>query len=195
MTIASEKKAGFDFVAIDFETANYDSASAVSIGLIKYVDGAEVDSLYSLIKPPVLYIRPDFTQIHGLTVADVRDAPSFDAIWGDVFAFIDGYCLIAHNAGFDMKVLKSVLEHYLIKIPALYSACSLKMARKLWKKPQVESRALTALAEHFGIIYDAHNALDDARTCAKIVMLAANECEAANLKQLLHKTAQKKIRV
>ena len=184
---------GFDFVAIDFETAAYDSASAVSIGLVKYVDGGEVDSFYSLIKPPVLYIRPDFTKIHGLTVDDVRDAPTFDAIWENVLAFIEGYCLIAHNSGFDMRVLKSVLEHYGIKLPALYSACSLKMARKLW--PHLPSRALTFLGEHFNIDYDAHNALADARTCAKIVMLAANECGAETLKQLLHKTAQKKVRL
>ena len=56
-----------DFTAIDFETAYYRSESACSIGLVRFRDGKAVDSFYSLIRPPSLYVRPDFTAIHGLT--------------------------------------------------------------------------------------------------------------------------------
>ena len=65
-----------DFTAIDFETAYYRKESACSIGLVRFRDGEEVDSFYSLIRPPSLYVRPDFTAIHGLTVADLVDAPT-----------------------------------------------------------------------------------------------------------------------
>ena len=50
-----------DFTAIDFETAYYRKESACSIGLVRFRDGEEVDSFYSLIRPPSLYVRPDFT--------------------------------------------------------------------------------------------------------------------------------------
>lgn len=40
-----------------------------------------------------------------------------------------------------------------------------------------KSHALTALAEKFGIVYNAYNALDDAMTCGKLVQLAAQKFE------------------
>jgi DNA polymerase-3 subunit epsilon len=70
-----------NFIAIDFETAKYSRESACSVGLVKFQHGKVTDTFYSLIRPPVLYIRPEFTDIHGLTVDDVRDAPSFADLW------------------------------------------------------------------------------------------------------------------
>jgi DNA polymerase III subunit epsilon len=70
-----------NFVSIDFETAKYSRESACSVGLVKYQDGKAADTFYSLIRPPDLYIRPDFTEIHGLTVDDVKDAPTFAHLW------------------------------------------------------------------------------------------------------------------
>jgi len=47
------------------------------------------------------------------------------------------------------------------------------LARHVW--PKLESHALTELAQNFGIVYNAHNALDDALTCGKLVQMAAGE--------------------
>ena len=45
------------FVAIDFETANNSADSACSIGLVKMdEEGAVIDSFYSLVRPPVLFL-------------------------------------------------------------------------------------------------------------------------------------------
>jgi DNA polymerase-3 subunit epsilon len=91
-----------NFEAIDFETGMHKRESAVSVGLAKFINNQEVDHYYSLIRPPHLYIRPDFTEIHGITVDDVRDAPSFADIWEkDIQPFIKGLPLAAHNSSFD----------------------------------------------------------------------------------------------
>jgi len=66
-----------NFVTIDFETADYSRKSACSLGMVKYRGGKAVDAFHTLIKPPELYIRLDFTDIHGLTVDDVKNAPTF----------------------------------------------------------------------------------------------------------------------
>ena len=173
-----------DFVSIDFETAKYSRESACSVGLVKFMDGKAVDTYYSLIRPPSLYIRPDFTEIHGLTVEDVKDAPTFAEIWDSAARpFIGNFPLAAHNARFDMGVLGSVLEWYDLEIPELRYFCTCILARHTW--PELKSHALTSLAENFGIIYNAHNALDDALTCGKLVQMSAEKFGRTNITELL----------
>jgi len=179
-----EQRGFMNFVTIDFETAKYSRESACSVGLVKFVDGQAVDTFYSLIRPPYLYIRPDFTAIHGLTVNDVIDAPTFDNLWDSgIRSFIGEFPLAAHNASFDMGVLGAVLDRYDLEIPSLPYFCTCTLSRRTW--PQLRSHALTALARHFGIVYDAHNALDDAMTCGKLVIMSAQKYKSANVKQLL----------
>jgi DNA polymerase-3 subunit epsilon len=173
-----------NFITIDFETAKYSRESACSVGLVKFLDGEAVETFYSLIRPPILYIRPDFTDIHGLTVDDVRDAPNFAEVWKTgILPFISGLPLAAHNAGFDMGVLRAALEWYDLPIPPLKYFCTLELARAAW--PELESHALTRLGKTFGIVYDAHNALADAQTCGAIVRKAAEKYACATLRDLL----------
>jgi DNA polymerase-3 subunit epsilon len=173
-----------DFVSIDFETAKYSRESACSVGLVKYRGGKAVDNYYTLIRPPELYIRPDFTEIHGLTVDDVKDAPAFADLWDSALKpFIGDLPLAAHNAPFDMGVLYAVLEWYDLEIPRTPYFCTCSLARKVW--PGLKSHALTALAGHFGIVYNAHNALDDAHTCGKLALMAAEKLGSASVAEML----------
>ena len=179
-----------NFVAIDFETGMYKPESACAIGLVKYQNGKETASFYSLIRPPKLYIRPEFTEIHGLTVEDVKDSPCFAELWETIHAFIADFPLAAHNAIFDMSVLRSVLNYYKIPVPPLKYFCTVALSRHAW--PELKTHALTALAENFGIVYNAHNALDDARTCGKLVQMAADLFGTNNcLNDLLKKAGVK----
>ncbi|GHU60770.1 hypothetical protein FACS189445_1060 [Spirochaetia bacterium] len=174
-----------NFIALDFETAKYSRESVCSIGLVRFRNGKALDSFYSLIRPPILYIRPDFTEIHGLTVEDVRDAPTFEDLWETaILPFIGDMPLAAHNAPFDIGVLQAVLEWYALPVPALSYFCTLVLSRNVW--PGLVSHSLPNLGKHFDIVYEAHNALDDARTCGDIVCIAAQETGSANLKELLH---------
>ena len=169
-----------DFITIDFETATGKPESAIAVGLVKHCNYQPVSSYYSLIRPPNLYIRPDFTDIHGLTVDDVSDAPDFGEIWEtEISVFIGSLMLAAHNASFDMKVLKALLEWYKIPIPLFPSYfCTLNLARKAW--PKLKSHALDDLAKKFKINFKHHNALDDALTCGKLVQIAKEEFDPEN---------------
>jgi len=163
-----------EFIAIDFETAVYNPNSAISIGLVRYRDYLAVETYYSLIRPPRLYIRPDFTDIHGLTVDDVKDERDFMYLWENgIRDFLGDAPLAAHNAAFDMGVLKAVLEWYNLPVPELRYFCTCNLARRTWQG--MKSYALTALARNFEITYNAHNALDDAMTCGKLVQMSAQK--------------------
>jgi DNA polymerase-3 subunit epsilon len=173
-----------DFVAIDFETAEYSRESACSVGLVRFIGGKEADTFYSLIRPPVLYIRPEFTEIHGLTADDVRDAPAFPDLWESrIIPFIGRMPLAAHNASFDMGVLRAVLQWYELAVPRLSYFDTLALSRRTW--PELESHALTSLGKTFNISYTAHNALDDARTCGDIALLAAEKTGGKSVRELL----------
>ena len=156
-----------EFVAIDFETASRRADSACSIGLVRMDgDGNIVDSFYSLICPPDLYFDPACTAVHKLNHEDVIMAPKFDELWPDIVAFISTDPLVAHNARFDIGVLRACIERY--NLPAIHNDyyCTLALSRKLWKgRP---SYKLTSLASSMGLIYNAHNALDDASTCGRL---------------------------
>ena len=58
-------------------------------------------------------------------------------------------------------------------VPQISYFDSLTVARRTW--PELENHRLTCLGEHFGIVYNAHDALDDSRTCGKIIALAAEK--------------------
>ena len=173
-----------EYFAIDFETANGYKNSACSVGIVRFVDGVEKDSVYSLIKPAKMYFRPDFIDIHHISYDDVRDKPQFPEVWQTVVEpFLEPsknkeICFVAHNARFDMGVIKECCEYYGMPLPEANYACTLQIARNVWT--QFNCHALTFLAEQFGIVYDAHNALDDARTCGKLFSMASEKLNCTN---------------
>lgn len=156
-----------EFVAIDFETASRRQDSACSIGLVKMdFDGTVKDSYYSLICPPDLYFDPSCTAVHQLDPVEVSKAPTFDDLWDEIKEFISLSPLVAHNASFDIGVLRACISRY--DLTAIHNDyyCTLSLSRKLWKgKP---SYKLTSLASALGWEYDAHNALEDATTCGRL---------------------------
>ncbi len=160
-----------NFVAIDFETADYGADSACSVGLVKVVNGKIVDEMLRLIKPP----RQDFkfTYIHGLTWNDVRTAPTFAQVWPELFSFIRGSSfLIAHNASFDRKVLTSCCEAAGIADAIPEFKCTVQVARKLLN---ISPAKLSNVCEVLDIELTHHEALSDARACAKIMIHALAE--------------------
>lgn len=156
-----------DYIAIDFETASMYKACPCSVGLVRYIGGKETDSCHTLIKPAIMYFLSEWTEkIHHITYSDVRNKPQFPEIWENIVnPFImktPGLPMVAHNASFDMKVLRDCFEYYKMPKPNLEYFDSCAISRKSW--PELKSHALTALCGHFNIIYTAHDALEDARS-------------------------------
>ena len=178
-----------DYIAIDFETANQYRNSACSVGLVRFIDGKETDSCYSLIHPAKMYFIPEWTEdIHHISYNDVRDKPFFPEIWDTiVMPFINKtpeIPLVAHNGNmFDMPVIKDCCCYFGMKTPNLEYFDSLIVARKTW--PELESHKLTQLGQHFGIKYEAHDALEDSRTCGQIIKLAADKWGVTTIEDLL----------
>lgn len=71
-----------------------------------------VDEIESFVKPPVP-IPPEVVNITGITEEMVADAPSFIDLYNDLSNFFLGETIVvAHNAPFDIGVLKWELTRY-----------------------------------------------------------------------------------
>ena len=156
-----------NYVAIDFETAACRMDSACALGLVRFdSEGTELESWYSLIRPPVLQFDDVCTQVHHLSPLDITKAPTLKELWPEIREFIKNDPLVAHNAQFDMNVLRHTLVAWDLDVPSYKYFCTLSLSRKLWKGRR--SYKLTSLAEDMGWEYDAHNALADAEVCGKL---------------------------
>ncbi|MDR3589569.1 MAG: 3'-5' exonuclease [Negativicutes bacterium] len=174
-----------NYVAIDFETANRSRASACSLAAVTVENGRIVKAAYSLIRPPVLQFDYWNTKIHGLTVQDVAEKPTFAELWPRIRTHLENKVVIAHNAVFDIGVLRSMLDAYELPYPRFQYACTVDIARRVWT--DVENYKLGTLANRFAIEFDHHNALHDARTCAMIALSAQETVKAGSFKQLTEK--------
>ena len=180
-----------DFTAIDFETANSSAASACSVGLVKVRDGRVIDEASWFIRPPAGHdhFSEWNTRIHGIIASDVSAAPRWHEQLGALSDFANGDTLVAHNAGFDMGVIKAACAASVIDVPDFRYLCSLRVARKTYN---LESYRLPVAAMAAGFEdFRHHDALADSRACAAIVVHAAKRHGATSLSELATHTASK----
>jgi DNA polymerase-3 subunit epsilon len=176
-------------VAIDFETADYEKNSACSLGLAVLEDFKIVESRYWLIKPPTSYFRPMLVDIHGLHWEDVKDSPAFNEIWHEIAPYFSGRMLFAHNAGFDIAVLRTLIKFYKLSCPKITYFDTLQLSKAAWK--HLSSHKLNMLAQYLGKEFQHHNALEDAKMCANVVSKIAEENEVSDIMTLLRRYSLK----
>lgn len=169
---------------MDFETATYEPHSACSLALVMVKDSQIVGEYYSLIKPETDFFWKNI-QIHGIHEKDVADAPKFPAVWREIEKYYQANRLIvAHNAGFDTKVLAGCLAYYDIPQPHYLSLCTVRTSRKLY--PNFVNHRLNTVCEQLQIPLDHHHdALEDSRACAKILLTQEKRFGIEPLKKLV----------
>jgi DNA polymerase-3 subunit epsilon len=168
------------WVAIDFETANSSHASVCQVGMASVTNGRIDDTFDSLIKPMSGF--DDFyginTSTHGLTFADVADAPSWPQVWEHMLKFIDRRPIVAHSAASaEVSMIKQTCALWSVPVTPLRYACSRQIGKKVWN---VEALKKCAQQAHVPLV-NHHDALDDATACAHIVLAAMHEARVDDL--------------
>ena len=170
-----------DFAAIDFETANFQSTSVCSVGVVIVRDGEIKDSFYSLIQPEPNYYNRVCTGIHGLCRQDTEEAPVFPKVWKEVEKLIrlsdedavklgTPYLpLVAHNKAFDEGCLMAVFRCYQMDYPDYEFYDTLWASRRML--PNLINHQLQTVAAACGYCLERHHhALADAEACAAIAL-------------------------
>lgn len=170
-----------DFTAVDFETANGFRGSPCAVGLSRVRQGQIVEEAFWLMRPPAGYdhFDPRNISIHGVTPEQVAGQPRFAEIFPQIEHFLGQDVLVAHNAAFDTGVLRSALEVSACPIPEYTYACTVILSRRSYSLP---SYSLPFVAEAAGVeLINHHDAVEDARACAGIMIDIAAKCRAADI--------------
>lgn len=157
------------YAVVDLETTGLDPLKhrIVEAALIRQrADGGVEDEWSTLINPG--YDPSTSTRIHGLTTADLLDAPTFTQVAGEIAARISDAVVVAHNITFDTAFLTSEFTRIGDPPDDLLTLCTLVLAGR-FGAPTASLR-LTDCADAEGVaINAAHTALADARTAAALL--------------------------
>lgn len=156
------------FIAIDFETANSSRTSACSLGITFVENNKVVETKHFYIKPTPNYYNFINVGIHGITKKDTDDKNEFNELWQEIKPYFENNKVVAHNASFDISVLRAVLEHYQIEFPKLEYYCTMLFSKTTLKG--LINYQLSTISEHFNISLSHHNAESDANACAEIFL-------------------------
>lgn len=173
-----------DFTAIDFETANGYRGSPCAVGLIRFRDGRPVDERRWLMRPPeqVDYFAPFNVALHGIDAAAVQDAPRWKEVLPAIVEFIGDDVVVAHNAGFDIGVIRYACAVDNIEWPAMRFLCTMVLSRRALSLP---SYRLPYVSEVIGVpLHEHHDPLADALAAGSVAVALAQKAEAAGLEDL-----------
>ena len=151
------------------------------MGLVRVRDGRVVETAGWLIRPPAghdVFFELN-VRIHGIRPEDVAGAATWTEQLSRLASFAGDDVLVAHNAGFDMAVLKRACDATGDDCPPYRYACSLQVARKVYR---LESYRLPFVAAEAGFAdFPHHNATADALACAHVMIDAARRVGAADI--------------
>ena len=165
------------YAILDLETANNDRGSVCAIGIVYVEDNSVVDTYYTLVNPHSEFSNMCM-RIHHIKPEHVTDAPSFADVWPGLYAKLRAIPIVAYNASYDMYHLEKAIYDAGYGEPNLRYTCALKLAKQ-WVPAQ--SHKLENVAAHFGITYTPHEALDDARATAGIMIAMMRSHDVTSL--------------
>jgi DNA polymerase-3 subunit epsilon len=155
---------------IDVETTGKDASidRVVEVGIAIARQGAIIECKNWLVNPG-RPIPKEASDVHKISDDDVKDAPPFETVAGEIAALLEGCIPAAYNAAFDRAFLGAELARAGLAVPKdIEWLDPLVWARELQQGEK--SRALGEVAARLGIALDnAHRASADAEAALKVL--------------------------
>ncbi|MFK4465920.1 3'-5' exonuclease [Bacillus sp. RC252] len=180
-----------DYVVIDFETTGFNpyNDKIIQVAAVKYHNHELVDQFVSYVNPE-RSIPDRITSLTGITNYRVSDAPTIEEVLPLFLAFLHTNVIVAHNASFDMRFLKSNVNMLGLPEPKNNVIDTVFLAEKYMK--HAPNHKLETLKRMLGIRLSSHNAFDDCITCAAVYQKCAaveEEGKRKANKEVLDETA------
>jgi DNA polymerase-3 subunit epsilon len=159
-----------EYAVVDVETTGlfpgrHDRVVEIGVVLLDR-NGVAVDEWCSLVNPG-RDLGPQ--HIHGIRASEVREAPTFADIAGDLAQRLIGHVVVAHNLSFDIRFLSAEYHRIGAHVPLGYDRgiCTMGLSDTYLHNA---ARSLAACCASAGIDHhNAHSALHDARACAGLL--------------------------
>ena len=157
------------FAVLDTETTGFRAKSdrVIEIAVVLVGPSGAVEGTWDTLINPHRDTGP--THIHGITNADVSDAPHFEDIAGDLIGLLRGRVLVCHNASFDAGFLVEELARAGagLSLTGRDCLCTMKLSRAL---VTARHHTLKDCRERAGIEQTfEHHALADAISTARLL--------------------------
>ena len=159
-------------VYLDTETTGFGPrAEIVDIAVVSAAGEVLLESLVQ----PTRRIPADAIAIHGITNADVKDAPAWCDLYEDLLRVLAGRRIIVYNVIFDRQMVNQACERYALAAPAADWECAMRKYAgfygnwdpgKRWYRFQKLERAVLT----FGAEPGGHRAAADAFACRAVVL-------------------------
>jgi len=162
-----------DFIAIDVETANADMASICQIGLAKFENGILSDEWKTYVDPEDYF---DFfnISIHGIDEFVVEGAPKFPELIDTLRSYLENAVVVCHTH-FDRVAMNQASQRYGITAIKCIWLDSARVARRTWEECAWKGYGLYNLCQILGYDFKHHDALEDAKAAAHILLSASNK--------------------
>jgi len=161
-----------NFIAIDVETANADMASICQIGIVKYESGVLCEEWKSYIDPEDYFAGINIS-IHGIDASVVKGAPTFPEVEKTLGSYFRDSVVVCHTH-FDRVAISQASHRYGLNLPECTWLDSARVARRTWKECAWKGYGLYNVCKLFGYEFRHHDALEDAKAAAQILIAAAN---------------------
>ena len=157
------------FTAIDFETAT--AYHPCSVGIVTVEDGIIVDEFVTLIQPPNNFYNPFNIQVHGIYPRDTANAKTFVEVFPEIERRLKNRVVVAHNESFDRNVLSKTMALHGLNYEDLNIGSRWGCTVKIYKAKGFKPAKLSDCCRIMNIALEHHEALSDARACAKLYLL------------------------
>ena len=161
----------FRFIALDVETACSDAASICQIGIACVRPDSRIETYAMLVNPRMRFSAFN-VQLHGIGPDHVADAPDFGVAFARLAPLLSRHHLIQHS-GFDKRALLAACAAATLDAMDWQWGDSVKIARRAW--PEFignGGHGLGHLKKQLGLSFEHHDAGEDAKAAAMIVLSA-----------------------
>jgi DNA polymerase III subunit epsilon len=176
----------YRFIAFDVETASGLSHSICQVGLACVDHFGQIDTFSLLVNPRCAYAAFN-TQLHGIDAAKTADAPDFAEIMAQLLPLMIRQPIVQHST-FDQRAVNAAAAHYGLPTPPLIWVNSVTIARKAWPEWLGNGgHGLGHLKKALSLEFHHHDAGEDARAAAQVVLLAEAKLQRPTVEPLVPK--------
>lgn len=155
------------YIVFDVETPNAANDRICSIGITEIKNGNIIKTQNILVNPECGFDLMNI-RIHGINERDVMHSETFPHIWQEIRSLFFDRVVIAHNACFDLSVLRKTLVAYGLDNQMVYFLDTVKAARDIY--PNLPNFKLNTLCDYLGISLDHHDSGSDCRATAEVFL-------------------------